>query len=95
MLNQPTPWWHKPLTAAGVGVGVGLAAAGPVLLHGHVERDCSPFIEVCPASFLFSAPDEPSPLLISAMEMAAFTGSTVSTSSALIVAPYSPVNWVK
>jgi hypothetical protein len=88
--GPPSIFVGVTLTAAG------LTAAGPVILHGHPERDCEPRVELCPASFLFSAPDEPapepSPLLISAMEMA-FTAS-VSSNSALIVTRYSPANWV-
>jgi hypothetical protein len=65
----------KPIT---IGC-VALAAAGPYLLHGP-ERDCYPGIELCVASFLFSAPDEPAPEnapgMIFVLPVAAYTGST-------------------
>jgi hypothetical protein len=68
--------YGKPIT---IGC-IALTAAGPLLLHGHPERDCSPSIELCPVSYLFSAPDEPAPEnapgMIFAPPVAAYTGST-------------------
>jgi hypothetical protein len=59
-----------------------ITAASPLLLHGQPEHDCTPRIELCQTSYLFSVSDEQqpehSPELIFASSVAAFTGSTVS-----------------
>jgi hypothetical protein len=51
----------KFIFCTSVVTGALLAAGGPVILHGGVQQDCMPRIELCPASFLFSATDDPAP----------------------------------
>lgn len=48
---------NKPL----VFTCVAIAAAGPVLLHGHPTRDCNPHVELCGLSEVAYLPDEPAP----------------------------------
>ena len=62
--------------------GIGLAAAAPLILHGHASPDCNPRITICAVSDALYLPDdpapEPAPQLIFAPPVA---GSTVSLSS--------------
>jgi hypothetical protein len=60
--------------------GIPIAAAAPMLLHGHPTNDCNPRIELCKLSEIAYLPDEPAPehapSLIIAPPVAASTGST-------------------
>jgi hypothetical protein len=57
-----------------------VAAAAPILLHGHPTRDCNPRNELCALSEMAYLPDEPAPknapVPIYAQAVAAVTGST-------------------
>ncbi len=59
---------------------VPIAAAAPMLLHGHPTHDCNPRIELCGLSQIAYLPDEPSPEpappLIIARAGIAMSGST-------------------
>ena len=61
---------------------VAIAAAAPLILHGHTAPDCNPQVELCAVSDALYLPDdpapEPAPQLILAPPVA---GSTASMSS--------------
>ena len=49
--------YPKPLAIA----GISLAAAAPLILHGHVSADCNPRITLCAVSEALYLPDDPAP----------------------------------
>jgi hypothetical protein len=49
--------YRKPTTIA----CIGLAAATPLILHGHASPDCNPTIELCAVSDALNLPDDPAP----------------------------------
>jgi hypothetical protein len=66
-------------------VGVAVAAAAPMLLHGHPTRDCSPRMELCAPSDAVHLPDENAPehapQLIVAPPVATTSASAASTTA--------------
>jgi len=78
---------YRPKVVAGAGIAI--AAAAPMLLHGHPTRDCNPRIELCAFSDAAYLPDEPAPKrappLIFAPPVAGYT--TSAPHSAIVLYP--------
>jgi hypothetical protein len=71
---------------------IGLAAAAPLILHGHASPDCNPRVALCAVSDAMYLPDDPAPEPVPQLILAPpVAGSTVSMPSSAIL--YSPVWW--
>jgi hypothetical protein len=74
--------YPKPLAIA----GISLAAAAPLILHGHVSADCNPRITLCAVSEALYLPDDPAPKPAPQFIFAPpVAGSTVSVPSSAIM----------
>jgi hypothetical protein len=72
--------YRKSLAFAGFGMT--LAAAAPLILHGHASPDCNPGVTLCAVSDALYLPDDPAPesppqLIIAPAKVTSSVRSTV------------------
>jgi hypothetical protein len=71
--------------------GVAVAAAAPMLLHGHPTRDCVPRIELCAWANAAYLPDEPAPEHAPALIHAPTVAVSTASASSAVVTPLKAV----
>jgi hypothetical protein len=75
----------EPCVLAVTGLA-GLAAAAPVILHGHAAPDCNPQIALCAGSDAMYLPDDPAPEPVPQLILSPpVAGSTVAMPSSAVM----------